>query len=176
MAIISKANKVNLFVSSALFVFWYHSPNFLDTPRILISCYSYFMLSNFITCDIKVTHSLCNYYVTKCYTLCTQLSTAHLITHTLLAPIQHQLSLLYTQFQSNISYHSCTHSSNPTSAITPVHTALIQHQLSFLYTQLQSNISYYSCTHSSNPTSAITPVHTATKDNYFAHLQTTLQL
>jgi hypothetical protein len=24
-----KANKVNLFLSSALFVFWYHSPNFL---------------------------------------------------------------------------------------------------------------------------------------------------
>jgi hypothetical protein len=23
-----------LFVSSVLFVFWYHSPNFLDTPRI----------------------------------------------------------------------------------------------------------------------------------------------
>jgi hypothetical protein len=29
-----KANKVNLFVSSVLFVFWYHSPNILDTPRI----------------------------------------------------------------------------------------------------------------------------------------------
>jgi hypothetical protein len=34
MAIILKANKVNLFVSSALFVFWYHSPKFLDTPHI----------------------------------------------------------------------------------------------------------------------------------------------
>jgi hypothetical protein len=34
MAIILKANKVKLFVSSVLFVFWYHSPNFLDTPRI----------------------------------------------------------------------------------------------------------------------------------------------
>jgi hypothetical protein len=34
MAIILKANKVNLFVSSVLFVFWYHSPYFLDTPRI----------------------------------------------------------------------------------------------------------------------------------------------
>jgi hypothetical protein len=33
IAIILKANKVNLFVSSVLFVFWYHSPNFLDTPR-----------------------------------------------------------------------------------------------------------------------------------------------
>jgi hypothetical protein len=30
-----KANKVNLFVSSDLFVFWYHSPNFLDTPHML---------------------------------------------------------------------------------------------------------------------------------------------
>jgi hypothetical protein len=29
-----KANKVNLFVASVLFVFWYHSPNFLDTPHI----------------------------------------------------------------------------------------------------------------------------------------------
>ena len=29
-----KANKVNLFISPALFVFWYHSPNFLGTPRI----------------------------------------------------------------------------------------------------------------------------------------------
>jgi hypothetical protein len=34
IAIILKANKGNLFVSSVLFVFWYHSPNFLDTPRI----------------------------------------------------------------------------------------------------------------------------------------------
>jgi hypothetical protein len=33
MAIILKAYKVNLFVSSVLFVFWYHLPNFLDTPR-----------------------------------------------------------------------------------------------------------------------------------------------
>jgi hypothetical protein len=33
MAIILKANKVNLFVSSVLFAFWYHSPNILDTPR-----------------------------------------------------------------------------------------------------------------------------------------------
>jgi hypothetical protein len=31
IAIILKANKVNLFVSSVWFVFWYHSPNFLDT-------------------------------------------------------------------------------------------------------------------------------------------------
>jgi hypothetical protein len=34
MMIILKANKVNLFVSSVLFVFWYQSPNFLDTPHI----------------------------------------------------------------------------------------------------------------------------------------------
>jgi hypothetical protein len=37
MAIILKANKVNLFVSSVLFVFWYHSPKVLDTlPKIII--------------------------------------------------------------------------------------------------------------------------------------------
>jgi hypothetical protein len=35
MMIILKANKVNLFVSSVLFVFWYHSPNVLDTPHIV---------------------------------------------------------------------------------------------------------------------------------------------
>jgi dolichol kinase len=34
MAIILTANEVNLFVSSVLFVFWYYSPNVLDTPRI----------------------------------------------------------------------------------------------------------------------------------------------
>jgi hypothetical protein len=34
MAIILKANKVNLFVSSVLFVFWYHLPNILDTLHI----------------------------------------------------------------------------------------------------------------------------------------------
>jgi hypothetical protein len=31
MVIILKANKVNLFV------YWYHSPNFLDTPHILLN-------------------------------------------------------------------------------------------------------------------------------------------
>jgi hypothetical protein len=36
MASILTANKVNLFVSSGLFGFWYHSPNFLDTPRVYI--------------------------------------------------------------------------------------------------------------------------------------------
>jgi hypothetical protein len=35
MAIILKTNKVNFFVSSVLFVFWYYSLNFLDTPRII---------------------------------------------------------------------------------------------------------------------------------------------
>jgi hypothetical protein len=33
-AIILKANKVNLCVYSVLFVFWYHSPNVLNTPHI----------------------------------------------------------------------------------------------------------------------------------------------
>jgi hypothetical protein len=35
MVIILMANKVNLFVSSVLFVFWYHLPNFLETPHII---------------------------------------------------------------------------------------------------------------------------------------------
>jgi hypothetical protein len=34
MAIILKVKQVTLFVSSLLFVLWYHSPNFLDTPHI----------------------------------------------------------------------------------------------------------------------------------------------
>jgi hypothetical protein len=34
MAFILKANKISLFVSSVLFVCWYHSPNVLDTPYI----------------------------------------------------------------------------------------------------------------------------------------------
>jgi hypothetical protein len=34
MAIIMKANKVNLFVSSVMCVFWDHSPNVLDTLHI----------------------------------------------------------------------------------------------------------------------------------------------
>jgi hypothetical protein len=32
-----KVNKVNFLVSSVLFVFWYCSPNFLDTPRMMYS-------------------------------------------------------------------------------------------------------------------------------------------
>jgi hypothetical protein len=43
MAIILKANKFNLFVSSVLFVFLYHSPNFLDTPRILVFKYHFLL-------------------------------------------------------------------------------------------------------------------------------------
>jgi hypothetical protein len=35
MANVLKANKVNLFVSSVLSVFWYHLLNLLDTPRML---------------------------------------------------------------------------------------------------------------------------------------------
>jgi hypothetical protein len=33
MAMILKANKVNWFASSVLFIFWYHSLNILDKPR-----------------------------------------------------------------------------------------------------------------------------------------------
>jgi hypothetical protein len=32
--IILKVNKVNVFVSSVLFVFWYHEPSVLDIPHI----------------------------------------------------------------------------------------------------------------------------------------------
>jgi hypothetical protein len=42
MAIISKTNKVNLFESSVLFVFWYHSPNVLDTPHMYKNCHLLF--------------------------------------------------------------------------------------------------------------------------------------
>jgi hypothetical protein len=41
MAIILKANKVSLFVYSVLFVFWYRSPNFLDTPRTTLAQMGY---------------------------------------------------------------------------------------------------------------------------------------
>jgi hypothetical protein len=44
MAFTLKANKVNLFVSSVLFVFWYHSPNFLDTPRIAVEMQQKFIV------------------------------------------------------------------------------------------------------------------------------------
>jgi hypothetical protein len=75
-------NKVNLFVSSVLFVFWYHSPNFLDTPRIytrkftglgtgciifilfskkccllhnvICSSWAVFILLNFVHCQIEL--------------------------------------------------------------------------------------------------------------------------
>jgi hypothetical protein len=43
VAIILKANKVNFFVSFVLFVFWYHSPKFLDTPYILLISHFYFV-------------------------------------------------------------------------------------------------------------------------------------
>jgi hypothetical protein len=33
MAIILKTNQINSFISSLLFVFWYHSQKFLDTPH-----------------------------------------------------------------------------------------------------------------------------------------------
>jgi hypothetical protein len=39
MAVILKANTINLFVFSVLFVFWYHSRNFLDPPGISVLRY-----------------------------------------------------------------------------------------------------------------------------------------
>jgi hypothetical protein len=49
MAIILKASQFNLLVSPVVFVFWYHSPNVLDTPRM-----SVIMMSTMYTiCDYK---------------------------------------------------------------------------------------------------------------------------
>jgi hypothetical protein len=45
LVIILKANKVNLFISSVLFVFWYHSPNVLDTSRMCMYVYMYIIHS-----------------------------------------------------------------------------------------------------------------------------------
>jgi hypothetical protein len=50
-----KANKVSLFVSSVLFVFWYHSPNFLDTPRIT-ELPSYWMPLPLYCSDVLVSY------------------------------------------------------------------------------------------------------------------------
>jgi hypothetical protein len=51
-------NKLTLFVSSVLFVFWYHSTNFLDTPHICdisrLRVKLYNSLTNAI-CYIKVS-------------------------------------------------------------------------------------------------------------------------
>jgi hypothetical protein len=54
--IILKANKVNLFVSPVLFVFWYHSLNFLDTPRI----YSLIQHSSKQQCLILTVTVICD--------------------------------------------------------------------------------------------------------------------
>jgi hypothetical protein len=50
MAIILKANKVDLFVSSVSFVFWYHSPNVLDTSH--ISCDAH-LLNELLDMDVE---------------------------------------------------------------------------------------------------------------------------
>jgi hypothetical protein len=57
MAIILKANKVNLFVSSFLFVFWYNSPDFLQTPCILHELVVMGVLINQISLINEYTHN-----------------------------------------------------------------------------------------------------------------------
>jgi hypothetical protein len=57
---ILKANKVKLFVASVLFVFWYHSPKLLDTPRIseytlLLSSLAFRINGNMMTEVVYVT-------------------------------------------------------------------------------------------------------------------------
>jgi hypothetical protein len=46
-----KANKVILFVFSVLFVFWYHSPKYLDTPRIKVLVFQFDCKCVFVECD-----------------------------------------------------------------------------------------------------------------------------
>jgi hypothetical protein len=65
-----KANKFNLFVSSVLFVFWYHSPKFLDTPHV----------SHTRICLLLTrTPSHCSQpaHVKRCYLLTTQQLVPH---------------------------------------------------------------------------------------------------
>jgi hypothetical protein len=58
MAIILRANKVNLFVSSVLFVFCYHSPNVLDTPR--MPTHFTFLLRSHVKYNAAVYSVLCS--------------------------------------------------------------------------------------------------------------------
>jgi hypothetical protein len=53
MAIILKANKVNLLVSSVLFVFWYHSPNVLDTPHTRICNISWLRVKYYLETELE---------------------------------------------------------------------------------------------------------------------------
>jgi hypothetical protein len=59
MAIILNANKVNLFVFSVLFVFWYHSPNVLDTPRKYVTLLKVINRATETLGDQTVTMPLC---------------------------------------------------------------------------------------------------------------------
>jgi hypothetical protein len=54
MAIILKVNKVNLFVSSVLFVFWYQSPKLLDTPRVFKESCAHFYTLNRATVGLAL--------------------------------------------------------------------------------------------------------------------------
>jgi hypothetical protein len=50
MAIILKASKVSLLVCSVLFVFWYHSPNFSDTPSTSVQhIYSFILVQQHVS-------------------------------------------------------------------------------------------------------------------------------
>jgi hypothetical protein len=73
MAIILKANKVHLFVSSVLFVFWYQWPNFLDTPR--MSCEQHLSMHlDVIELKNSTSRSLQNVFANKCkFYQCTRL-------------------------------------------------------------------------------------------------------
>jgi hypothetical protein len=51
-----KVNKVNLFVSSVLFVFWYHSPNFLGTPRMILMLTNSYLQIEMIYLSFRAQH------------------------------------------------------------------------------------------------------------------------
>jgi hypothetical protein len=65
MAIILKANKVNLFVSSVLCVFWYHSPNVLDTLHMCniswlrVNVWLNISVLSQLTSDLRRSKSVC---------------------------------------------------------------------------------------------------------------------
>jgi hypothetical protein len=64
------ANKVNLFVSSVLFVFWYHSPNVLDTLHICNISWLRVKLAFILPCNLLRENSAVSYrvylYVSHC--------------------------------------------------------------------------------------------------------------
>jgi hypothetical protein len=64
MAIILKSNKVNLFESPVLFVFWFHSLNILDTPIIYIWSVQQMLHARSITSIFRSTMQIMKLLIT----------------------------------------------------------------------------------------------------------------